>query len=244
VVVFLRRKPAPTLSLWSVVGAADLHALAASGWTSWPQRGEHDDVLEAWRVRAEAVRLLRESVVPELGEGSLVVFDVPPDVLTWPGVQLDGERLLVPKGRRLTKAVIGDICEEAQYQRGVAQRDVDAVRDAFGELVPSAWRDMVSAPTWLRRGWMATGAYVDLHPPAEAIRVTQSWMREMVFHPGALVIGADGSRRHLVIDLREQDPPVHLVEDSSTGWDDTVVQARSVGELVQRLEIGDFSIVG
>ncbi len=164
--------------------------------------------------------------------------------MSWPGVQAGDGRLSIPKGRRLTKAIIGDVCEEAQYQRGVPDVEVDAVRDAFGELVPDAWRAMVTAPTWLRRGWMATGSYVDLHPPYVATQVTQAWMQEMVFHPGALVIGTDGRHRHLVIDLREPDPPVRLVEDSSTGWDDTVVQTASVGELVRRLEQGDFQVVG
>ncbi len=242
--MFLRRKPAPTLSLWCVVGARDLQALAAIGWTTWPQRDLDDTVLEAYRLRAEAVRAVREELVPAQGEGSLVVFDVPPDVVSWAGVEADGERLRIPKGRRLTKAIIGDICEEAQYQRGVGQDEVDAVRAAFGELVPEPWRAMVTAPSWLRRGWMATGAYVDLHPPADAVRVTQSWTQEIVFHPGALVIGSDGLHRHLVIDLREDDPPVHLIEDSSTGWDDTVVQAPSVTVLAERLEIGDFAFVG
>ena len=242
--VFLRRKPATTTSLWCVVDAGELEALAATGWSTWPQRGADDVTVDAFTVRTDAVRVLCEDVVPARGEGSLVVFDVPAEVASWSGVTARDGRLSIPKGRRLTKAIVGDICEEAQYQRGLPQVEVDAVRDAFGELVPDAWRAMVTAPTWLRRGWMATGSYVDLHPPHVAIQVTQAWMQEMVFHPGALVIGADGQRRHLVIDLREADPPVHLVEDSSTGWDDTVVQARSVGELVRRLEHGDFQIVG
>lgn len=242
--MFLRRKPVPTVSLWCVVGTRELQALAATGWSTWPQRDLSDTTVEAFRERPEAVRVLREDLVPAEGEGSLVVFDVPPDVLGWPGVETDGARVRLPKGRRLTKAVVGDIAEEAQYRRGVDGHEVDAVRDAFGELAPDAWRAMVTAPTWLRRGWMATGSYVDLHPPREAIALTQSWTREMVFHPGALVIGADGRHRHLVIDLREDDPPVHLVDDASTGWDDTVVQAPSVTELAQRLERGDFAVVG
>lgn len=242
--VFLRRKPPATTSLWCVVGASELEALAATGWSTWPQLGPQDVTVDAFTRRADAVRVLRDELVPARGEGSLVVFDVTADVLTWPGVTERGGRVGLPKGRRLTKAVVGDICEEAQYQRGVPDVEVDAVRDAFGELVPDAWRAMVTAPTWLRRGWMATGSYVDLHPPHVAIQVTRAWMQEMVFHPGALVIGADAHRRHLVIDLREPDPPVHLVEGSSTGWDDTVVQARSVGELARRLEQGDFQVVG
>jgi hypothetical protein len=241
--VFLRRKPAPALSLWRVVGSAELHALATSGWSAWPPRDGDGGVVEAFRRRPDAVRAVREQLVPEQGEGSLVVFDVAPDLLSWPSVEVDGDRVRIPKGRRLTKATVGDICEEAQYQRGVEHREVDAVRDAFGELVPEAWRAMVTAPCWLRRGWMATGAYVDLHPPALAVAATQAWTREMVFHPGGLVIGRDLQRRHLVIDLREDDPPVRLVEDSSTGWDDSVVQAASVRLLAERLELGDFAFV-
>lgn len=239
--VFLRRKQLPTLSLWCVVDTTDLHLLASLHWRSWPQRDLHDTTLVAYRDRDEAVAVVRRELVPEQGEGSVVVFDVAPELETWAGVDTDSSRLRIPKGRRLTKAIVGDICEEAQYRRGVDPAEVDAVRDAFGELVPESWRSMVTAPCWLRRGWMATGSYVDLHTPAEAIRVTQSWMEEMVYHPGALVIGSDGAHRKLVIDLREDDPPVHLVEASSTGWDDTAVQAADLRTFAGRLEHGDFT---
>src|SRR4051812_15016283 len=242
--MILRRKPAPTLSLWCAVGPRELQALAATGWSSWPQLDAQDTSVEAYRVRAEAVAVVRDEVVEVEGEGSLVVFDVPPDVVGWSGVLVRGDRLLLPKGRRLSKAVVGDISEEAQYQRGASSSEVDAVRDAFGELVPDAWRAMVQAHGWLRRGWTATGAYVDLHPPAEAVRATQAWTSELVYHPGVLVIGGDGGDRRLAIDLREDDPPVRLLHVASTGWDDTVVQAPSVGALVERLEVGDFTYVG
>jgi len=62
----------------------------------------------------------------------------------------------------------------------------------------------------------------------------------MIYHPGVLVIGSDGADRRLVVDLRDDDPAVHLVEPSSTGWEDTVVQAPSVRVLAHRLETGDF----
>lgn len=241
--MILRRKPAPVLSLWCAVGPAQLRALDETGCSSWPQLDADDHLLEAFRMREEAVAVVRGEIVPQHGEGSVVVFDVPPDVDSWPGVQARGDRLLIPKGRRLTRSIVGDISEEAQYQRGASQREVDAVRHAFGELVPSAWRAMVQAGVWLRRGWMSTGAYVDLHPPADAIRVTQQWTREMLYHPGALAIGTDRAQRLLVVDLREDDPPVRSVHVASTGWDDSVVQSRSVGEFAQRLEAGDFRYV-
>ncbi|GAB3593224.1 hypothetical protein GCM10027446_15180 [Angustibacter peucedani] len=242
--MILRRKPAPVLSLWCVVGPRELQALIEVGWTSWPQLDPADHHVEAFSVRAEAVHVVRDELVLVEGEGSVVVFDVPDDVASWPGVEQRGDRLLIPKGRRLTKAIVGDISEEAQYQRGASAPEVDAVRDAFGELVPEAWRDMVQAPGWLRRGWMATGAYVDLHPPADAIRVTQDWTREMLYHPGVLLIGSDGADRRLAIDLREDDPPVRSLDPASTGWDDTVVQSGSVRAFADQLEVGDFAYVG
>lgn len=242
--MILRRKPAPVLSLWCVVGPRELHALGEVGWTSWPQLGRADHHVEAFRIRAEAVRVVREELVPAEGEGSVVVFDVPVELPGWTGVEARGDRLLIPKGRRLTKAIVGDISEEAQYQRGASSCEVDAVRDAFGELVPDAWRAMVQASGWLRRGWMATGAYVDLHPPAEAVRVTQTWTRELLYHPGVLIIGSDGAERRLGIDLREDDPPVRSLDPASTGWDDTVVQAPSVADFAEALETGHFAYVG
>jgi len=239
--ILRRRKPAPVVSLWAAVGPDDLQTLARTGWSAWPQRDAHDLAVEAFEVRDEAVHVVRDELVRDHGEGSLVVFDVPPSVTGWPGVERHGRRLLIPKGRRLTKAVVGDVTEEAQYRSGVEQAEVDAVRDHFGELVPDGWRAMVTAPSWLRRGWMTSGAYVDLHPPVDAVRATQVWHRDMVYHPGALVIGSDGGDRLLAIDLREGDPPVVLLDRSSTGWDDAVVQSPGVHHFAERLEHGDFA---
>jgi hypothetical protein len=241
--VILRRKPAPTVSLWSVASPRELQALASVGWVSWPQLGPDDVAVEAFRRREAAVRVVRDRLVPDAGEGSLIVFDIQPALLDGPGVEADGERVRLPKGRRLTKAVVGHVNEEAQYQRGATDAEVDAVRWAFGEPVPDGWRAMVTAPSWLRRGWMITGAYVNLHPPADAVRVTQAWTREMVYHPGVLIIGSDGRAGRLAIDLREPDPPVHLLDEASTGWDDTVVQAPCVAAFVEQLELGDFGYV-
>jgi hypothetical protein len=238
--MILRRKSAPPLTLWCAAGPAQLRALAEVGWRSFPQTDLRDTLLEAFRLRDDAVRLARTDLVAAEDEGSVVVFDVAADVVDWPGVHAEGERLRIPKGRRLTKSLVGDINEEAQYQRGVEQAQVDAVQDAFGWPVPQAWREMVTASGWLRRGWMLSGAYVELHPPADAIRVTREWTGEMIYHPGVLVIGSDGADRRLAVDLREDDPAVHLVEPSSVGWDDTVVQAPSVRVLAHRLETGDF----
>lgn len=241
--MFLRRKTPPPVSLWRAVGARELQALEAVGWSTWPQTSADDALLLAHTRRPAAVRLLRQQLVPTEGEGSLVVFDVPPDVLARPGVRAPGGMVALPKGRRLTR-VVGDITEEAQYRRGADQAEVDAVREAFGELVPDAWRAMVTAPSWLRRGWTTAGHYVDLHPPADAVRATQVWTAEMVYHPGVLVIGTDGHDRRLAIDLREDDPPVRLLHRASTGWDDAPVQAASVRELAVRLEEGDFAYSG
>jgi hypothetical protein len=88
---------------------------------------------------------------------------------------------------------------------------------------------------------MTSGAYVDLHPPADAVRATQVWNGELVYHPGALVIGSDGADGLLVVDLREAEPPVVLVPRSSTGWDDAVVQSPDVHHFAESLERGDFA---
>lgn len=235
-----RRKPPPTVSLWAAVDAGGLWALAEAGWASWPQLNADDQVVQGYLLREEAVSVVRDELARQQGEGSLVVFDVPADVTSWRDVRAVGDRLLIPKGRRLTKVIVGDISEEAQYQRGVEASELDAVQLAFGEPVPAAWRAMVTAPTWLRRGWMTTGAHVELHPPLDAVRITRDWWGELIFHPSALVIGRDGAGRTLAIDLRENDPPVLAFDALSTGWDDGVQQAISVADLAERLEVGDF----
>lgn len=60
-------------------------------------------------------------------------------------------------------------------------------------------------------------------------------------HPGIAIIGGDGSREQLVLDLRKEPAPVLLVDIVSAGWDSAIRQADDVSRLIDRLESGDFA---
>ncbi|WP_344614797.1 hypothetical protein [Dactylosporangium salmoneum] len=59
-------------------------------------------------------------------------------------------------------------------------------------------------------------------------------------HPGTAIIGGDGSREQLVLDVPSDPAPV-LVDITSSGWDSAVRLADNVGELIDRIESGTFA---
>ncbi|NES27871.1 hypothetical protein GCE86_10110 [Micromonospora terminaliae] len=59
-------------------------------------------------------------------------------------------------------------------------------------------------------------------------------------HPGIAIIGGDGSRELLVLDLRREPAPVLLVDITSSGWDSAIRQADDVRQLIDRIEAGTF----
>lgn len=88
---------------------------------------------------------------------------------------------------------------------------------------------------------MAGGDYVWLHTPCEMLEVHQVWDGSIGAYPGIAIIGGDGSREQLVLDLRSDPAPVLLVDVASSGWDSAILQADDVGELIDRIEAGTFA---
>ncbi len=68
-----------------------------------------------------------------------------------------------------------------------------------------------------------------------------AWKQSNKSHPGLAIIGGDGSREYLMLDLRSDPAPVLLADISSTGWDDAIRQADEVGEFIGRIEDGTFA---
>lgn len=62
-------------------------------------------------------------------------------------------------------------------------------------------------------------------------------------HPGLLVIGTDGSREMIGLDLRKTPPPIVLVDISSSGWSDAFFQANSFSEFLKQVQDRGFQWV-
>jgi hypothetical protein len=61
--------------------------------------------------------------------------------------------------------------------------------------------------------------------------------------PGIAVLGGDGSRELLAVDLRDDSAPVMLVDLTTEGWHDALPQAEDVAEFIERIEGGAFDYV-
>lgn len=87
---------------------------------------------------------------------------------------------------------------------------------------------------------MTSGAYVWLNTPSEMLDLHDAWDQGIDVHPGIAIIGGDGSREQLVLDLRHDPAPVLLVDITSSGWGNAIKQADDVSQLINRLEAGTF----
>jgi hypothetical protein len=107
----------------------------------------------------------------------------------------------------------------------------------FGEL-PDAWRGYLCGESRLARGWLGDDTFVHLFTPAETAELSKALADS---HPGIAIIGGDGGRKRLAIDLRRPDSPVSLVDIISMGWDDAVRQVDGVAAFVTAIDDGTFS---
>jgi hypothetical protein len=134
--------------------------------------------------------------------------------------------------------IVGAIVEEADYRGPVDDAEFAQAEAALGGPLPSDWRAYLQGRSWFRRGWMDHGdAYVWLYAPREMVEIQDAWAEAATAHPGIAIIGGDGAREHLVLDLRHEPVPVLLVDITSEGWEDAIgvvagtvtIDARAVG---------------
>ena len=72
------------------------------------------------------------------------------------------------------------------------------------------------------------------------LELHSAWGEAADAHPGIAIIGGDGSREQLALDLRSDPAPVVLVDITSGGWSGAIRQADTVGHLIGRVENGEF----
>jgi hypothetical protein len=114
-------------------------------------------------------------------------------------------------------------------------------QQALGYALPAAWRAYQQSTSWLRRGYLESGDYIWLYTPQETLDLRHPKEARDATHPGIAIIGGDGAREHLVLDLRRDPAPVLLVDICGSGWDGAIPQAENVAELIDRIEAGTFA---
>ncbi|MCO8269527.1 SMI1/KNR4 family protein [Actinoplanes sp. TRM 88003] len=218
-----------TVTLWHTTGQAELDAVAGSGWRAWPVGAE----IVAVPDRQRATQIARGQ-----GGGYVTRFQVDRAFVDGRGPEL---RIAADEMDEFNKHITGAIVEEADYRGPVGDDEFAEAEAALGTPLPAAWREHLQSPSWFRRGWLArSGAYVWLHTPREMLEIHQAWQDSVAAHPGIAIIGGDGSREQLVLDLRRDPAPVRLAGLVSEGWDTTFGQAADVTELIARVEAGTF----
>lgn len=188
--------------------------------------------------RREATRLAREQHVPAEGVGYVTRFEVERAGVDGRG---DVVEIAADEVDEFNKHITGAIVEEADYRGPVGDDEFAEAEAALGRPLPAAWREHLQSPSWLRRGWLtASGAYVWLHTPREMLEIHRAWQDSVAGHPGIAIIGGDGSREQLVLDLRHDPAPVLLAGLASEGWNTTFRQSADVSQLIARIESGTF----
>lgn len=236
-----------TITLWRPTGQAELDLVAAAGWRGWPPRLPDQPIFYPVLNRWYATKIAREWNVPAEGVGYVTRFDVRRSYLDRYEVQQAGGRDVleywIPAGELadLNAHIVGAIIAEAEYRGPVDDEEFVDAEKALGRALPEAWRTYLQGESWFRRGWMRTGAYVWLNSPREMLELHEAWDEATLAHPGIAIIGGDGSREQLVLDLGSDPAPVLLVDISSGGWDNAIRRADDVSQLIDRIEAGTFA---
>lgn len=220
--------------------------MAASGWRAWPPRLPEQPIFYPVLNRWYATKIAREWNVRAGGVGYVTRFDVRRSYLDRYEVHQAGGRdvleywIPAEELAEFNASIVGAIVEESDYRGPVSDQEFTDAEKALGRALPAAWRTYLQGASWFRRGWMTSGAYVWLNTPREMLEVHAAWEAGADAHAGVAVIGGDGSREQLVLDLRSDPAGVLLIDISSGGWDSAIRQADDVSQFVDRVEAGTF----
>jgi hypothetical protein len=234
------------VTLWRPTGRAELDLVAASQWRSWPPRLPDQPIFYSVLDRGYATKITRERNVPAGGEGFVTWFDVRREFLDRYEVRQAGGRDLleywIPAEEldEFNANIVGAIAEEAHYRGPVAEEEFDRAAEVLGRPLPGAWRAYLRGRSWFRRGWLPSGCFVWLNTPEEMLGLQDAWDESTAAHPGIAIIGGDGSREQLVLDLRRDPSPVLMVDITSEGWNSATRQADDLAQFIERIESGTF----
>jgi len=235
-----------TVTLWRPTGQAELDLVAASRWRAWPPRLPEQPIFYPVLNRWYATRIAREWNVPAGGVGYVTSFQVRRQFLDRYIVQQVGghdvREYWIPAEdlAEFNANIVGAIREEADYRAPVPDHEF-AAAEALGTALPAPWRSYLQSASWFRRGWLPSGCYLWLYSPHEATALLDAWGQQArTNHPGIAIIGGDGSREHLALDLRRDPAPVLLVDITSEGWPAAMPQADDVTSFIEQVESGRF----
>jgi hypothetical protein len=238
------------VTLWRPTGQVEFDLVAASGFRAWPPRLPEQPIFYPVVNRWYATKIAREWNVPAGGVGYVTSFDVRRAFLNRYDVHQVGGREVreywIPAEDldELNANIVGQIRFEASFESGVPDAEFDLAAAALGRPLPPPWRAFLQGVASLRDGEMASGCYVRIYTPRETVELVEAWGEAAALYPGVAIIGGDGSREHIVIDLRQEPWPVATVDIPEFGWSNSVRQTDSIVAFIEQFEAGEFTFVG
>ncbi|HEY5398458.1 MAG TPA: hypothetical protein VIL16_24035 [Trebonia sp.] len=236
---------ADTVTLWRPTGQEELDLVAASDWRAWPPRLPEQPIFYPVLNRWYAAKIAREWNVRSGGVGYVTSFDVGKAYLDqFPVQQAGGREVLeywIPAEElaEFNENITGKIREVACYVGPVTEEEFTRTEAALGQRFPDAWRAYLTGDAWFSRGWMETGSYLALLTPVKSREIVEAWDTSAELHPGVMMLGSNGSRETLVVDSRDPLSPVTMVDITSEGWADALLQM-PVEQFIREVEAGTF----
>jgi hypothetical protein len=109
---------------------------------------------------------------------------------------------------------------------GATDADFAAVEQALGVRLTAHHRALLTAENGWER-WYGE-CFLMMFSTSGVIESTRLVER----HPGFLAVASDGSREIIGLDMRRDTPPVVMIDITSSGWGDALLQAESLLEFM------------
>jgi cell wall assembly regulator SMI1 len=116
---------------------------------------------------------------------------------------------------------------------GASEQEIDAAEQRLDVRFPADLR------TFLRAQAGSTHRLGDSFVMIHDIETIVGVNLEIDGHPGFLAFASDGSREQIGLDLRAAFPPVVMIDITSAGWPDALVQAPSLGDFLDQRRRGE-----
>lgn len=116
---------------------------------------------------------------------------------------------------------------------GASDAELDAVGSSLGVELPAELRGLLRSADGFE-AWYGD-VFLKVYGAEDLIAVNA----EVEGHPGFLAFASDGSRELIGFDLRRSPPPIVMIDITSEGWHEALLQARSLAEFMERRGRGE-----
>ena len=235
------------VTLWRPTGQNELDLVKESGWQAWPPRLPEQPIFYPVLNRWYATKITRDWNVAHRGVGFVTQFEVDRSFLdSYEVHQAGGREVLeywIPAEDldSFNVHIVGSI-------KGCCGVPGSRTRRRLRQ--PSSYSDIscrwpggsiLQSASWLRQGWLDSGAFVTLYSPAETVAATQAWGEARPGILGSRSSPATEQASRTALDLRSDPAPVMLVNMVSAGWVDAIPQYDDVRAFVDAIENGSFT---